>query len=317
MNKIILLIVVAMATTQTFSQCACCAGAGLGSSNGDYNNGILTLPKHMLVTEIYADFRDIKNGTASEGDEKLLRSMFISSVGARYGITDKINVSALLPYVFLYTNSGNDKGIGDLILMGTYKVFSKSMFNIALQAGVELPTGVQKDSNFDNTTVIVGSGSYDPMFGVSFSEKWNKLSLQGSGLYKHTGKGFNDNYYGSLAVQNLVLSYSIKGENNFCAVNNTNTEKNEKSSNLDMENESNFGVNVFGGYYGEWLDKLKEDGIVDEDSGHYLGFVALGTNVTFKKWTFPLTLSVPIINNVYGEQNSAGFRLHLGIIKAL
>lgn len=302
---LILIIISAFITTKSFSQCACCAGAGVGSSNGDYNNGILTLPKKMIIAEIYADYRTIKDGNAPEGDEKLLQNMFISSIGLRYGITNKITVSALLPYVSLYTNSGNDNGFGDLILMSTFNVYSVNNFNLALQAGIELPTGIRKNSNFDNSTVVVGSGSYDPIFGIAFSKRWNKITLQGNGVYKYTTKGFENNYYGSLSTQNLILSYRIKGENNFCS---TDTIAKKETSKL--------GVNIFGGYYGEWLDKLKEDDIIDENSGHYLGFATLGTNLFYKKWAFPLTVSIPVINNMNGKQNDAGYRLRIGIIKS-
>jgi hypothetical protein len=305
MKRIILVVVVAISTIQAFSQCACCAGAGIGSSNGDYNNGILTLPKKMWIAETYADYRTIQNGTAPEDDEKLLKSMFISSLGVRYGVTNKITVAVLLPYVFLHTGFGNDKGLGDLILMGTFSLYAKNNFNLALQAGIELPTGISKNANFDNTTVVVGSGSYDPMFGIATSKKWDKLMLQVSGLYKHTTNGFQGNYYGSLSVQNLSLSYDVAGENNVCSLD-------SKNANL----KSKWGVSVFGGYYGEWLDNLKEDDMVDENSGHYLGFATLGTNISLKKWAFPLTLSLPIINEMNGEQNNAGFRLRLGIIKS-
>jgi len=313
MTKIISLLVVAiLATTQAYSQCPCCAGAGTGSSNGDYNNGILTLKKKQFVVEGYADYRTIKDGhghhepaDTTEEEETPLKSMLISSLGLRYGITDKITVSALLPYAFLHTDNGNDQGIGDLILLGTFNVLSKNNFNLALQAGVELPTGIQKGSNFDNTTVVVGSGSFDPMAGVIFSKRWDKLTLQGNALYKHTTTGFEKNYYGSLSVQNLSLAYRLKGESSFCSADST-----------DHIGHTNFGWTVFGGYYGEWLDNIKEAGEVDENSGYYLGFATLGTNLSYKKWRFPLTVSLPIIQQMNGEQNDAGFRLRLGIIKS-
>jgi len=97
--------------------------------------------------------------------------MFIGTVGVRYGLTQNVTLSALMPYVFLYTNNGNDKGFGDLDLFATIKLLSKNNLNIALQTGLELPTGVSKPSAFDNTTVIVGSGSYDPMAGLIVSKK--------------------------------------------------------------------------------------------------------------------------------------------------
>lgn len=209
MKKIILFLVATMATIQSYSQCACCAGAGIGSSNGDYNSGILTLKKNQWIAETYFDYRDIEEGKATEEDETLLKSMFINSIGVRNGISNKITVSVLIPYVTLNTNNGSDKGFGDLIMMGTFNILNKNNFNFALQTGIELPTGIQKSSSFDNSTVVVGSGSFDPMAGIVFSKSWGKLSLQGNGLYKFTTLGFQKNYYGSLAIQNLSLSYKI------------------------------------------------------------------------------------------------------------
>ena len=81
-----------------------------------------------------------------------------------------------------------------------------------------MPTGIQKGANFDNTTVVVGSGSYDPIAGIIIAKRWDKLNLQVNGLYKHTTDGFQGNYYGSIAIQNLSLSYRIKGAATFCAL---------------------------------------------------------------------------------------------------
>ena len=306
MKKIIVFVVAFCTTVQTYSQCACCAAAGASASSNDYNNGILTLPKKQWVIETYGDYRTIINGNAPEEDEKLLENMFISSLGIRYGVTDKITISALIPYVFLHTNSGNDNGLGDLDLMGTFNVYSKNNFNFAFQAGIELPTGIQKDSNFDNTTVVVGSGSYDPMAGILFSKHWDKMTLIGNGLYKYTTNGFQGNYYGSIAIQNLALSYKIKAGGRLHAM-----------EIKEEEEISNFGWNIFGGYYGEWLDKIKEDDIVDENSGYYLGFANLGTTLSYKKWSFPLTISIPIINDMNGTQNDSGYRFRSGIIRSL
>lgn len=305
MKKIFLAVVLLMVTLQSFSQCACCAGAGIGSSNGDYNNGILTLPKKMFLVEAYSDYRTIKEGNAPEEDEKLLTKMLISSLGVRYGVTKNLTLSALLPYVNLYTNSGSDAGLGDLILLGTYNIFSKNNFNFAIQGGIELPTGVQKNSRFDNTTVIVGSGSYDPMIGVLFSKQWDKLTLNGNALYKHTTNGFQDNYYGSLSVHGVGVSYKIKGESSICEM-----------DSLDTKTASTFGLSATISYSGEWLDKLKEDNVVDEDSGHYLGLANFGGTFLYKKWAFPLTLSLPIINDMNGLQNDFGYRFRVGIIRA-
>ena len=306
-------------TTSSYSQCACCAGAGAGASNGDYNNGILTLAKNQLILETYTDYRHVNQNlppVTDVGDEEApLTSMLIQSLGVRYGITKSITVSALVPYVFLHTDTGNDNGIGDLVLLGTFNVLNKNNFSLALQAGVELPTGIQKSANFDNTTVVVGSGSYDPMAGIIVSKRWDKLTLQANGLYKKTTKGFQDNYYSSISIQNLSLSYRIIGENMLCPTMAAD-DATDKATEKPKEAVSNIGWAVFGGYYGEWLGKTKEDGEYDNDSGYYLGYATLGNAFSYKKWSFPLTVSLPVIQNMNGEQNTGGFRMRLGIIKS-
>ena len=278
---------------------------------------MLTLQKKQLVIEDYIEYRtinikgqQIENSGKEEEEETPLKSIFVNSVGARYGITDKITISALLPYVFLHTNSGNDKGLGDLMMMGTFNIYSKYNFNVALQGGIELPTGIQKGSNFDNTTVVVGSGSFDPMIGVLFSKQWeNNVAIQGNGFFKYTTDGFRGNYYGNVSVQNVIVSFRIK----------------ELKKSVDMTSEAtqykiveaNYRWIVFGGYNGEWLDKIREDSIVDEDSGYYLGFLNLGANFNYNKWSFPLTFSLPTIQDMNGSQNDAGIRLRIGIVRSL
>jgi hypothetical protein len=302
--KTIAIIAALFVSAVGYSQCACCAGAGVGASNGDYNNGIITLPKKQILAEAYNEYRTVQEGQAIEDDEKLLRSMNITSVGVRYGITNRITVSGLLPYVFLHTNSGNDNGIGDLTLSGTFKVINKNKLSMALQAGIKLPTGIQKNSNFDNSTVIIGSGSYDPLAGIILSGQWKKFILQGNTMYKYSTNGFENNYYGSLSIHTLSLTYKLKSKDCSCPADTTNS----KCLN-------NFNWNISAGYFGEWLDKLKENNIVDENSGYYMGYVSLATSLTANKWSIPITLYLPVIEQMNGSQNKAGYRIRIGIIK--
>lgn len=311
MKKYFIMVAALFSATFTYSQCACCAGAGSGSSNGDYSSGSLTLKKKSFLIEGYGDYRTIvvkgeghhENSDTTAEEETPLKSLMLNSLGIRYGITDKITVSALLPYVFLNTDKGNDQGLGDLILLGTFNVVKKNNFSLALSAGAELPTGVQKGSNFDETTVVVGSGSIDPMGGLSFAKGWNKLSLQGNALYRYTTKGFDNITYSSVSFQNLGIAYSIKGHNTTC-----------QQDTVCQKHAT--GWSVFGGYYGEYLSKIiEEDGEVDSNSGYYVGFATVGTSVSVKGWSFPLTVSLPVLQYMNGDQNNAGYRVRLGILK--
>jgi hypothetical protein len=313
----ILFMIIFFAVNYVSSQCACCAGAATGSSGSfnSNNNGKLTLQKKQFVIEDYTEYRNInikghpiENPGKDEEEETPLKSIFVNSLGVRYGISDRISVSAFIPYVFLHTNSGNDDGVGDLMVIGTFNAYSKEDFNVAVQGGLELPTGIQKGSNFDNTTVVVGSGSFDPMVGLLFSKQWGKdVTLQGNGTYKFTTNGFKGNYYGNISVQNMSISYRIKELQK-------KAEQPSKDSQYEIT-EANYRWTIFGGYYGEWLDKIREDGVIDQDSGYYLGFLNLGTNFNYDQWSFPLTLGIPIIQNMNGEQNEAGIRLRIGIVK--
>lgn len=312
-NIFIVAAILSATLNRAYSQCACCAGAG-SSLNTDNNNGSFTLPKKKLLAEAYGDYRTImideqggEHGAPVATDsikdqETPLKSMLINSLGLRYGLTNKITLSVLLPFVILNTNKGSDNGLGDLIFLSTFNLYQKRNFNLALSAGLEFPTGVQKGSSFDETTVVVGSGSFDPIVSLAASKKWNKLTLMGSALHRYTTKGFDNTTYSSVSLQNLMVSYNIIGHSKSCQTD-------------SICSEHNFNWAVSAGYYGEWLGKIKKPDGPDENTGYYLGFATLGTNLSFKKWSIPLTFSYPVFQQMNGDQNNAGLRFRMGIIK--
>lgn len=300
-----------LCANNTFSQCACCAGAG-SALNSDNSNGVFTLNKKQFSVEAIGDYRTImieeggghhasvEDSTAVE--ETPLTSIFLGSLGLKYGLTNRITLSAILPYAILNTDKGSDNGLGDLMFIGTFNVIRKNTFNLALSAGVEFPTGVEKGSSFDETTVVVGSGSFDPILSIAASKKWNRLTLIGSAFHRQTTKGFENTTYSSVSLQNLLLSYTIKGHSNSCEAD-------------SVCSKHNLSWNVNGGYYGEWLGQIKEEEKVDVNSGYYVGFATLGTSVSIKNWSIPLTFSYPLVQHMNGDQNMAGYRVRLGIAK--
>ena len=223
----------------------CCKCAGTIYSDDEYNNGQLTLKKKQLLTEYGMNYRTIRNSSDHHNtderkqseQETPLKSMPIITLAINYGLHDKITIPAILPYAVLYTANSSDKGMDALMLLGTCSIHSKATFNLAAQAGIELPTGVQKGSRFDNTTIVVGSGSIDPIIGLAFSQHIRKLNLQGSVIYKYTVRGFENNYYGSLSVENMALAYTINHGQDRC------------SADSLTKKASGIGVNIFVGYH--------------------------------------------------------------------
>ncbi len=308
-----ILILGALSITQTNAQCACCAGASIGSSNGDNNNAAITLPKGKWMVEAYGDYRTFEKAVESHhgeeegGDhavsETPLSNLTIGSLGIRYGVSDKIMVAALAPYVFIGTDKGGENGFGDLMLLSTFRMVSKNNFNFGLMAGVEVATGQKKASACDETTVVVGSVSVDPMAGFALGKGWNKWTLKANALAKYTTKGFDDSYYGSLMVQNVTLGYQLKGMNALC------TPDSSSSAN------SGFNWNVFGGYYGEWLGKIEEEGVTDENSGYYCGFASIGTSIGGSSWSIPVSFLMPVVQQLNGTQNHTMYRVRIGFTK--
>jgi hypothetical protein len=311
MKLIITLIAILFGVQSLYSQCACCAGASIASSSGDNSNAAVTLDKGKWMLEAYGDYRIFEEGVhhGSEAEEEEggveethLENLTIGVFGLRYGLTKRITLSVAVPYVFVGTDVGSANGLGDLVVLSTFKLYSKNNFNIGLTAGVELPVGERKNSTFDETTVVVGSGSYDPMAGLTIAKGWNKLSLKGNLLGKHTTNGFEDANYGSLIVQQINAGYQLRGINSLCTSDSLKTNR-------------GFSWNVFGGYYGEWLGKIEEDGEKDPNTGYYLGFASLGTSIGYAGWNIPITFLLPAIQELNGEQNKTRYRVRVGLTK--
>lgn len=323
MLKYLFILLLVAGSTQVNAQCACCAGAASGSAFGDINNGMLTLERHQFGAELYSDYRIMNTehaveeenaststhththehphtGTENAEEETLLENMLITSAGIRYGVTGNFMLSAQIPYTILYTANGNDDGLGDLVMTGTYSVIKKSFINLAVIGGVELPTGIQKASSFDNTTVVLGSGSWDPMAGLALSKRWNKVLFNATGLYKFTTNGFEGNNYGDLSVQNVSLTYMISDAACYSA---------------DSLPGKSFGITAGVGYYGEWLETIIEEDVRDMNSGYYLGYATANVKFSFRTWSMPMTFSLPVIQNLNGNQNNAGNRYRIGLVK--
>jgi hypothetical protein len=313
-KNFLLFSIVIFCSIDLLSQCSCSSGTSVGLSNGDYSNEVFNLPKGKFAIEGYGDYRtfikiaeehhhDMETMDSIEmTEERHLENMFISSLGVKFGITNRIMVSALIPYVFLKTDQGNSRAFGDLVLLGTLGLYSKNDLNIAVSTGVEITTKKRRNPSFENTTVTVSSGSIDPMLGISASKKWNRVILQVSSVGKYTTQGFDKTNYGSVNAQNIAISYLLKSKTSNC------------SSDSVMQ-DGKPKLAVFGGYYGEWLGQIDKEGEKDQNTGYYLGFATIGSSLTFKGFSIPLTCSFPFIQDIRGEQVHSGYRIRLGIVK--
>jgi hypothetical protein len=289
-----------IAITTTYSQCACCSAATVGTSYSMFSGAGLKAERKNFLIDFSVDYRSFQEGEIHDGggeeEETPLKSMTITTLGGRYGISDRLSISLQLPVVFLKTYLGGENGVGDAVLLTQYNIVKKEKFSFTLNGGVELPTGQQKESSFDNTTVVIGSGSFDPIIGFSAVKHGIRGALQLNGLFRKTTDNSEDANYGDLTSHSLIYTYLLN-------------DTFEHASTL----EKNVTVGIAAGYYGEWLEHLEEDGVADENSGYYLGFAAVTASVRVRKWEFPLTISQPVIQNLNGDQSNVNVRIRFGI----
>jgi len=94
----------------------------------------------------------------------------------RYGVSEKVNLSATLPYYSIVSSkiqgapyTRTNRGLGDLVLTAQMAVHTGPQ--IVLEAGLEVPTGnVDKTDQFGQRIcdiLSLGSGTWDPILGGS------------------------------------------------------------------------------------------------------------------------------------------------------
>lgn len=131
-------------------------------------------------------------------------TMEMHSFGGMYGLSDRWTVTAMLPYLRKSMNSVNlggvrfrtsASGIGDAKIGGIFTVFNNESRNgrnrqgdiLLLNFGLSLPTGAidKRDATPANPSqklaygMQLGSGTFDPSFGITYTKKYNDWSWGG------------------------------------------------------------------------------------------------------------------------------------------
>lgn len=288
------------------TQCACCSGAGLGSAIffGGQGNSVST--KKTLTLETFMDVRRIQSTvlkTDSSETEIPLKGFRVHSVGLRYGISHKLSVGLLLPYSILHSSVGNDRGFGDLMTVFNWNAVNRNGYQVVIQGGMEWPTGAQILSQKQQTIVMTGSGSYDPLGGLQISKNVGRWSVQTSMFYKKTTKGFEEKNFGDVHTHQLLVAYKVCEQMSSCDTADCCSEKGK------------WNITVFTGYYGEYLGSIVENGVKDDNSGYYAAFSNVGLHLNYANWTVPFSVSLPVYQQMNGEQNHPGVRVRIGVMK--
>ncbi|MGZ3919325.1 MAG: hypothetical protein ACXVC7_03490 [Bacteroidia bacterium] len=294
---------------QIIAQCQCC-GSMSGFSGGESTPGAFALGKNNWLVESYADCRFF-NGISNEQrvhdlgvsttSVLTVNHMGIGIVGARYGISDRAILLVQQPMFWVSGTTVNSKTIGDLLSLVNYMALNKPGLAVDLQAGMEFPTG-QAVQFSNGSSVSTGSGSFDPVAGLSIKKPFARSFIRASGFFKYTTKGFNDTYFGNFFSQQVNYTIFLSKVNASCS---------PDSLPVKQKPVVSLGLQLMG----EWSQMQMKNNAFIENTGAYVALGALSVAVAYKGFSVPLMFSVPFYQQYHGEQNMTKFRIRVGITK--
>ena len=209
----------------------------------------------------------------------------IAAIGAAYGITDRLTVSAELPYVRRdglregehaheggetlngVAQLGDISGLGDLNLMARYKLLDRQSVRFALIGGIKLPTGsTHRRSNEGErleTEHQPGSGSWDPLVGAAFGAAMGPVNVNASALYQFAGRGAQRTRLGDRAAGGIALSHRFGPP----AHHHEDAGHHDHGEAAAPKSHGHSSWDAFVELTGEWEGKQRVSGEVESDSG--------------------------------------------------
>ncbi len=255
-------------------------------------------------------FRGILNKKAHSHS---IDALLTQSVNLSYGLTDDLSLIANFPFQSYFglgstadgfrINDGNSIGIGDFSFFAKYKFLKKEKLSAAFIAGIKVPTGNTNQKNefgfLLSPDLQPGSGSWDPILGLSVSKKFDHLVLHSNILYKLSTGGKQDTTIGDSVNFNLGLSKKIlKG----------------KIFNKQILPSQIFGQNlswnIFAEANGIWREKVEANGVKDPNHGGLVILLTPGFKLGINDRVYnTVFMSFPVFQELNGIQSDLAFQL--------
>ena len=268
------------------------------------------------------DFTDAELKVLRERDEDAdlhsVDSILGLSANLLYGVTDDFMVGFKVPYVsrsnirepehehghghggggeIEIVHLGDVEGIGDLSMFGQYRFLGdRETRHASVLLGVKAPTGEDDEQHGDETLeteLQPGTGSWDGLFGIAYSQIYERFTFASSLLYTIVTEGDQDTDTGDILGYNFALSYRLNG-----APGPLGAPREAHSWDLVLE------------LNGEWRDKEQAHGETDGNSGGNLVFISPGVRFNSRwNWVVSTAAGFPIVADLNGYQVEPDFRL--------
>lgn len=253
----------------------------------------------------------------------------VYTLGAAYGLTDNLTLSASLPYVRRIAiregehahvggtaidsvaERGNSIGFGDAAVIAKWRFTGENHhgWEAALLAGLKLPTGATRRFDLEGERFESehqpGTGSWDPLAGLALTRSLPRGSFNASATYQFSTRGSQDTRLGDRAQIALGLSHRLTGGGIDYHGNRRDAGHDDAAIDGVME------LNA------EWEGRQDVAGQVDGYSGGKALFVSPGVRLGVGAWTFTLSGSLPLAQDIRLSHSETRYRLRFGIGRAL
>lgn len=251
----------------------------------------------------------LRSGAHSHSVDALLSH----NLNLAYGLTDDLSLIANFPLQsYLGLNStaqgfriddGNSIGIGDFSFFAKYRFLKKRSWSAALIAGIQVPTG---DTNQKNEFGFLlspdtqpGTGSWDPILGLSLSKKFNNLALNSNILYKLSTQGKQNTTIGDNISLNFGFSKRLKDGKLF-------SKKILPTKFLGQD----LAWDILAEANGIWREKVETNDIKDPNHGGLLVLLTPGFRLSLNDRLYnTFFMSFPIFQELNGVQSDMAFQL--------
>jgi len=308
-GKYITIILLLFIISKTEAQTCCSGGTPLTG-----NLGIQGLEAKSWYFQLGYDYNfldDLYSGTEKLDDnsrERLTQTIFLQTI---YAFSEKFSANVLFSYVdqkrtifssIGETNITSANGLGDVVVLAQYTLFSNLKRSLTIAAGPKLPVGKfdAVDPVFGlvlSTDLQPGSGSVDGIFGGSFSESHlfdvTGLTLTSSAGYRLTSaakrfEGDNNYRFGNEAM------VSVGFLKNF------------------LINKTGVTPSLFFRYRQTSFDKI--EGFEVAGTGGKWIYLNSGLSVEpTNNWSVIVSGELPVYRNLQGTQLTTSFRINIGL----
>jgi hypothetical protein len=186
--------------------CDLCAVYNASAARGESSGGF-----HVAVAEQFTHSATLQhNGEDVVDPAGQFRDSSITSLIVGYNFTPRLGLSVNVPYIHrsfkraegFEIERGTESGLGDISLIGRFVAYTKPehdySFFVGLLAGLEFPTGDSDrlreevdevevpgapPSGVHGNDLALGSGSFDPIVGLSSNARWRRLLFSADAQY--------------------------------------------------------------------------------------------------------------------------------------